>query len=293
MHRQIGTALCAAVLLTLTACGGDDDDSAGSTSAPSTSVDQDGSSVPTTDEAGATTVPGGIAGGSTSLPGSATTVGGATTVPADGTQPGADGTATTPAPGSTNPVPQNDADLKLLADGLGPLKFGAPADDVVAAISAIVGEPVSDAPAEYPVPIDGGLFQSADEELGFSQPFGRTVCWLNGLCIENGGTEAGAYTFVGWYYAATGPDLLAAPSGLDVGSTWAEHQSEITIDPGGCFTVGHGTADGVTLNLLSSGDPFVEVDADGNETAGSPDPADVVVQQMEAGAQVLFLLDDC
>ncbi|MGD9998097.1 MAG: hypothetical protein AB7L17_13025 [Ilumatobacteraceae bacterium] len=295
MHRQTGTALCAAVLLTLMACSGGDDDST-DTSAVPTSVDQTGASTATTTVAdGATTAPT-AGGGSTSVPGSATTTaGGGTTVGEGSTDPSgtAAGTATTADPGPTNAVPQNDGDLKLLADGLGPLKFGAPTDDVVAAITAIVGEPVSDAPATYPIPIDGGLFQSEDEELGFVQPFGRTVCWLNGLCIENAGTEAGSYTFAGWYYAATGPDLLAAPSGLDVGSTWAEHESEITIEPGGCATVGHGTANGVSLNLLSSGEPFVDIDADGNETPGSPDPADVVVQQMEAGAQVEFLLDDC
>jgi hypothetical protein len=116
---------------------------------------------------------------------------------------------------------------------------------------------------------------------------------LNGLCIEFGGATAGPYSFVGWYYAATDTDQLAAPSGLEVGSTWADFVDVITVDTGGCSTVGSGASDGVQLSLQSSGIPFVTVDADGNATPTTPDPADVTVMQMQAGEQVVFLTGDC
>ena len=104
---------------------------------------------------------------------------------------------------------------------------------------------------------------------------------------------SGPYSFLGWYYAATDTDELAAPSGLDVGSTWANFAGVMTVDTGGCFSVGSGASNGVRLTLQSSGTPFVTVDDVGNETPTTPDPADVTVVQMQAGEQVVFLLGDC
>jgi hypothetical protein len=190
-------------------------------------------------------------------------------------------------------VPATTADLVLVADGVGPLRFGTEADAVIGAINAVLGPPTSDAPAEYPVAADDGSFMSVDQELGWAQPFGRTVCWMNGFCGEFGGTVAGAYTFEGWFYAATDVDELAAPSGLDVGSTWADFADIITVDPGGCYSVGYGTAEGVTLAMQSSGEPFVVVDDEGTESPGAPDPADVTIMQMQAGDQVTYLFEDC
>jgi hypothetical protein len=302
MSRHLAPALTLVALLTVAACSGDDDSSdtttAGSTASTTATPAADGSTVPgatTPDGSPVTTSgsPDGEPGTASSTPPGGSTSG---TVAGDGaaastTEPSPP--APTEAPGPTNAIPQTDADLVLLSDGLGPLKFGADSDEVVAAISAVVGQPTSDAPGEYPVARPDGSFQSEDEELGFAQPFGRTVCWQDGLCIENGGTTAGPYTFLGWYYAATGPDTLAAPSGLDVGSTWADFQDIMTVEPGGCATVGHGSSYGVQLNLLSSGTPFVTTDANGTETNTTPDPKDVTVQQMEAGQQITFLQDAC
>ena len=307
MRRHLAPGLCIAALLALTACGSDDHASSDSSTVATAEVDgsvatdsnaTDGSTDSSTAGSTKTTVAGSskttVAGSGTTVVGSTgTTVAGSTGI----TVPGSTGTTvagsgTTAAPGTTNAVPKAPEDLTLLADGLGPLRFGADSAAVVSAVDAVLGQPVSDAPAEYPNSVEGA-FHSQDEELEFIKPFGRTVCWLNGLCIEFGGATAGPYSFLGWYYAATDTDELAAPSGLDVGSTWANFAGVMTVDTGGCFSVGSGASNGVRLTLQSSGTPFVTVDDVGNETPTTPDPADVTVVQMQAGEQVVFLLGDC
>lgn len=307
MRRHLAPGLCIAALLALTACGSDDDASSDSSTVATAEVDgsvatdsnaTDGSTDSSTAGSTKTTVAGSskttVAGSGTTVVGSTgTTVAGSTGI----TVPGSTGTTvagsgTTAAPGTTNAVPKAPEDLTLLADGLGPLRFGADSAAVVSAVDVVLGQPVSDAPAEYPNSVEGA-FHSQDEELEFIKPFGRTVCWLNGLCIEFGGATAGPYSFLGWYYAATDTDELAAPSGLDVGSTWADFAGVMTVDTGGCFSVGSGASNGVRLTLQSSGTPFVTVDDVGNETPNTPDPADVTVVQMQAGEQVVFLLGDC
>ena len=303
MRRHLAPGLCIAALLALTACGSDDDASSDSSTVATAEVDgsgvttessaTDGSTDDSTDSSTAGSTKTTVAGSGTTVVGSTgtTVVGstGATVAGSTGTTVAGSGTT---APGTTNAVPKAPEDLTLLADGLGPLRFGADSAAVVSAVDAVLGQPVSDAPAEYPNSVEGA-FHSQDEELEFIKPFGRTVCWLNGLCIEFGGTTAGPYSFVGWYYAATDTDELAAPSGLDVGSTWADFAGVMTVDTGGCFSVGSGASNGVRLTLQSSGTPFVTVDDVGNETPTTPDPADVTVVQMQAGEQVVFLLGDC
>jgi hypothetical protein len=312
MRRQLGHGLCIATLLVVTACGGDDDSATDGTATTGV-VDSSGASTDSTATDGSTDSTGSTgssdsadttgAGASTTVAGSTgttvagstgTTVAGSTgTTVAGSTGTTIAGTGTTAAPVVTSAVPTTLAELTLVSDGVGPLRFGTDGDTVILMISAVLGGPISDAPAEYPTPAGDGSYTSVDEELGWAQPFGRTVCWPNGFCGEFGGATAGPYTFQGWFYAATDVDPMAAPSGLHVGSTWAEFEDLITVNPGGCYSVGYGTADGVTLAMQSSGEPFVNVDEDGNQTPGSPDPADVTIMQMQAGEQVTYLFEDC
>ena len=301
MRRQLGHGLCIATLLLVTACGGDDDSAADGSTATTDQVDGNGVTTGSTDSTD-TTVCGGstdttVAGSAgTTVAGSTdTTVAGsaATTVAGSTDTTVAGSAATTGAPATTNEFPSTLAELTLVSDGLGPLRFGSDGDTVILTISSVLGPPISDAPAEYPTPAGDGSYTSLDAELGWAQQFGRTVCWANGFCGEFGGTTAGPYTFQGWFYAATDVDPIAAPSGLDVGSTWAEFADRITVNPGGCYSVGYGLADGVTLAMQSSGEPFVNVDEDGTETPGAPDPADVTIMQMQAGEQVTYLFEDC
>lgn len=300
MHRHLATGLCLATLLAVTACGGDDDptDASGSSTDARSEVDgsgvsspDDGSTVAPDDSGGdpSTTVAGAAG---TTVAGSGTTVSGAgTTIAGSGTTVA--GSGTTAAPPTTNAVPVAPSDLVLLADGIGPLRFGIDSQAMVDAISAVLGAPTSDAAGDYPIPAEDGSFQTSDGELAFGQPFGRTVCWTNGLCTESAGATAGPYAFVGWYYAATDTSPLFTVDGLGVGSTWADFEPVMTVEPGGCYTIGSGTSNGIELSLESKGTPFGEVDDAGNITPRLPDPPDVFVVQMQAGDQVVFLVGDC
>jgi hypothetical protein len=310
-HLAYGTVL--ATLLVMTACGSDN----GSPSASSTNnstdgttgIDGSGVTVPDSGSAaGSTTTAKGASGSSTSASGSTgagTTVAGtsgtATTVAGSPSNTSASSGATT-VPPATNAVPQDVADLVLRSDGLGSIRFGVSSDVAVAAISAVLGTPSSDAKAEYPLPAGDGTFKSQtpgedgappEDDLGFVKPFGREVCWVNGLCIESGGDAAGTYSFVGWYYAAADDDHLATADGLDTGSRWSDFTSVMTVDPGGCYSIGHGSSAGISLTLQSDGTPFSDFAANGDPIEATPDPADVTVVQMQAGDQVIFLIGDC
>ena len=255
--------------------------------------------VPTSTSAPTTSAP------TTSAP---TTVAATTpesTVTTDSTVPPTTAPSTT-APSVTSPVttappsaspettersgPLAPADLTLTFDGVQPFDFGAADTEVVPALAAVLGEPASDVAAEYPTP-DEGRFVN-DDEIGFVAPFGRTVCFDNGLCAEFGAGSASALQFVGWDFSGEQAAGLATVDGITVGSSWADHTDVIVADGGGCFSVGYGSADGVGVTLESSGAPFVET-VDGEFVTNDPDPADVRVIGLQAGDIPVELFADC
>ena len=65
------------------------------------------------------------------------------------------------------------------------------------------------------------------------------------------------------------------------------------VEPGGCYTVGSGTVDGIRLTLSSTGTPFSEFDAGGNYVAHLPEPENTTVTWMETGEVPVFLYGDC
>ena len=109
--------------------------------------------------------------------------------------------------------------------------------------------------------------QSIDEELGFAsavRPDG-VLAERSVHRVRRRRRPVRTRSSVGTTRQPT-PTTLAAPSGLDVGSTWAEFADVITVDPGRLLLGRLRQADGITLALQSSGTPFVDVDDDGNET---------------------------
>lgn len=222
------------------------------------------------------------------------------TLPADSTVPPTSASPTTvpatTAPPTTTPAttepsgPLTPADLILAFDGVQPFDFGSPDTDVVPALAAVLGDPASDVAAEYPTP-DEGQFVN-DDEIGFVAPFGRTVCFDNGLCVEFGAGSASALQFVGWDFSGEQSAGLATADGITVGSSWADHADAIVADEGGCFSVGYGSADGVDVTLESNGVPFVET-IDGEFVTNDPDPADVRVIGLRAGDIPVELFADC
>jgi len=192
-------------------------------------------------------------------------------------------TTTAPTTTTTTP-PLAAADLVLRADGIGPLTFGAQAEESIAVLTGALGAPRSDESTSYPnVGIYEGSFATADN-YAFTNPFGRRVCYLDGWCASFGGAAADRLAFVGWELSGENPPPLSTAAGVTIGSRWADFTSEITVNDGGCYSVGYGQSDGISVVLRSTGEWFYKVDEAGNVSDGNPDPADVTVTAMHAGS---------
>lgn len=189
--------------------------------------------------------------------------------------------------------------LTLRSDGVGPFDFGeVEATEMLPGLVAELGAPTYDQSVAYPS-FDGGVYLTADGDDAFAFPFGRTVCFANGFCVEFGGASAPT-VFVGYSQGDTvrgDPAVgapLAAAGPITVGSRWADHLGAMEVQPGGCFSTGSGaTTDGIELSLLSTGEMFGFVDDAGEFVSNLPDPIDVTVRGMHAGVQPFFLFGDC
>jgi hypothetical protein len=80
---------------------------------------------------------------------------------------------------------------------------------------------------------------------------------------------------------------------VTAGSIWADHVDDLEVADWGCYSTGYGTTSGIDVVLFSTGDPFLVYDEDGNEIPTEPDPADVTVQQLSAGALPFYPEWDC
>jgi hypothetical protein len=240
-----------------------------------------------------------IASNSTSsVPGATTTTTlptGTTTVPTTDGSTTTDAATTTVAESTTTTTttPLTPADLGLRADGIGPLVYGATVPAAIAVLQSVLGAPTEDTSAEYPNEVTPGQFESADNEFAFTQRFERTLCFANGLCATFGGPSTGALGFVGWRYEGSVEPRLTTRVGVTVGSRWSDFEPSIAVSEGGCYTIGYGETEGISLVLQSSGTMFGSFDDAGNYVIGSPDPSEVTVLSMSAGNLPIFLFDDC
>jgi hypothetical protein len=203
-------------------------------------------------------------------------------------------TTTTVAPTTTTEPPLTVDDLVLSSDGVLPFVFGATDSEVIEGLTTVLSTPVGDRTQTYPNP-DGDDFLDATEEEGYIEPIGRTVCFANDLCAQFGGPTTDTLVFTGWNRAGeTTPQLFTA-DGITTGSLWSDFPDAITVDEGGCFSIGFGQTAGITLTLRSVGDPFLYFDQDSVDgyVIGTPDPADVDVIIMSAGDMPFYLFDDC
>lgn len=270
--------------LTATACQRPGGDESIQTSSPSTLA---GIATTTDPVSASTTTPPTIGLPTTTAP---PTTAPSTTDPTSSTAPTDVTTSTTPP--TTEPSELTADDLVLIFDGVEPFLFGAAADDVVGGLTDLLGAPGRDDSAEYPEP-DDGYFLDEEGEEAYVFPFGRTVCFPGGLCTQFGAGADSALIFTGWTFGGDGAAGLATIDGITIGSLWADHAEVITVEPGGCFQIGSGQAEGVELTLESTGDPFVAVDDEGNLTPQTPDPADVAVIDMSAGELPFVTFADC
>ncbi len=200
-----------------------------------------------------------------------------------------DTTAATTIPPTTVPAP---IVFTLRGDGIGPFSLGIPAGELIDAMTTQFGPASSDTGAEYPTVDPLGGYTSADGEMGFFAPFGRTVCWSFQFCAEFGGADAATQTFVGWTYGEATGATLAATSGVTIGSRWSDFPAMV-VDSGGCYTVGSGTIDGISLTLQSDVIAFGSFDDLGNYIVAVPPTEQVAVTFMQTGVVPAFLFGDC
>jgi hypothetical protein len=275
------SALVASCLLA--ACGSSDSSSADTSAAASSTI-----AVPVT-----------IAG--TAAPTTSTTVAPTTTV-VESTTTAATTTTLEPAATSTVAPPTTDdgvadlVDLVLSDSGIGPIPFGTPAAAAVDQLATLLGAPTEDRAAAFPTADGSGSFID-DNDVAFAQPFGRFVCFPNELCVSFGGPTADALVFLGWHYqhdaAPIPPDLFTA-AGLGIGVRWSDHLDDITMSSGAsCYSVGYGSAGGISVALVSAGAPFGAFDDSGVYVETTPPADQVTVMSMTAGENEFFLFGDC
>ena len=240
---------------------------------------------------------------STTADGSATTLDATTTSVAPSTTEATATTATsTTTTTATTVAPTSSASTTTLApagpptlrsNGIGVHTFGGPTPEVLLGdLTVVLGAPTSVVSADYPVDA-GGFYENPADESGFAHPSGRTACFSNELCVHFGGADPSSLRFVG-YRQGEGAGSLTTASGVTAGSAGSTFAASIIVSPGGCFSTGSGTADGVGLFLESTGDPFGYYD-DTTDTyvVQAPPVADVVVLSVFAGDEPFYLYDDC
>jgi hypothetical protein len=200
--------------------------------------------------------------------------------------PATDPPATDPPTGPLTP-----ADLVLRPSGIGPFDFGAISTaDFIAAVTPALGAPSGLTSDTYPTAV-GSRFENADE-LAFAFPFSDTACFANALCAHFGGASAADLDLVG-YVQDENAAALATASGVTSGSVWASYSGVITVEEGGCFSIGYGRADGVGIVVQSSGIPFIDIQPDGTFVTQVPPQAAVSVLSLNSGDQPIFIFADC
>lgn len=141
------------------------------------------------------------------------------------------GCAAPAAPGSERPSPP--AAVEVSGQGVDGLDFGTGRSEVVAALSARLGEPdTTDGPTRFSrIPGHDGWFEVAGDNISpaWAYEYAARTCWGD-LCLVFGGQRAEELALRGWALAhvtGTPPtqpsyDVRVAGSGLRLGDTWAE-----------------------------------------------------------------------
>ena len=193
--------------------------------------------------------------------------------------------------------------LTLRNDGLGSFNFGALPENVIAAVTAQFGAPVSDEMHSYPNDNGAGYFHDADSRFAYRFSTGRTVCWSNGFCAGFGGPAAASFTFTGWRYDGDATSTMTTSTGLILGSRLSEH-SEIVEALYPCYNDDTGGYDGLTwfgdeqpvllVVLRSEGIPFTMVAGATDSSPGPIAPADqLFVKRLAAGSYRVSIISQC
>jgi hypothetical protein len=200
-------------------------------------------------------------------------------------------------PNPTDPPTMYGNNLVLRSNGLGGAVLGDTPATVVGVISPVLGPPTWTSDEAFPDPYDSpGWYFNPDSYNAFTYPYGREICWGGeSVCATFGGPNAAALTFVGWdYYGAENARLIDT-NGLGIGSRGSNFPGAITMIPdNGCYVYSVGeAASGITLGLVSDGQPFATVDGAGNVIGHRPPQSDVFVEAMYTGDGIIATEGDC
>lgn len=199
-------------------------------------------------------------------------------------------------PNPTDPPTMYGNNLVLRSNGIGGAVLGDTPATVLGVISPILGAPTSSTDEAFPDPYDSGWYFNPDSYNAFAYPYGREVCWGGeNLCATFGGPNAAGLTFVGWDYFNSENARLIDTNGLGIGSRGSNFPGAISMIPdNGCYVYSVGeAASGITLGLVSDGQPFATVDGDGNIIGHRPPQSDVFVEGMYTGDGIIGTEGDC
>jgi len=181
-------------------------------------------------------------------------------------------------------------------DGIGALGFGVDQATATATLSAALGAPIDQADAHFTENM-GDHFEDEDG-YAFPTEYARSVCFANDLCVWFGGGTPDALQFLGWNYAYAGEGPMPSPTlstadGVRPGLHWADVAASLQVAPDGCYYTGFGTTAGIDVELASQESWFGSMGVDPPPVPVTPDPAEVTITLMHAGAQTTFPAEEC
>ena len=184
--------------------------------------------------------------------------------------------------------------LELRSDGLGPFDFASTPGLVIDALIARLGPPATNDVLMYEddSTLGSGYYRSLDGPYYFalSYPVGQTACWPSDFCVEFGGANVAALSFIGWSYSGPAA-MMASSSNLTIGAKWSDFPSMVVFPT--CYTDGGGTHHDINLIVESPGWEWLISDGGGGYVPNLPDPATTRVTFMSAGEQPFQPEGDC
>jgi hypothetical protein len=172
----------------------------------------------------------------------------------------------------------------LTETGIGSASFGTPPATAIALLSPIYGAPTVDNADTFPIfDSSTGVYEN-DFGDRYYYPFGRHICFGEALCLDFGGSSAGALSLTGYFYFSDKQALLFDASGLGLGSRAADWPGAFTYAAGGCYSSSTGeAATGIVLFIYSRGIFFGSIEG----AAYYPPESDVYVTGFYSGVTIV------
>ena len=185
----------------------------------------------------------------------------------------------------------------LRSDGLDEFDFGVSPETMIEALTTEFGA-AEQQDTEYPIEnaLDSDSYGTDDELTTLYEfPFGRTLCWDFGFCVQLGGIDPDSpSTFTGWTYSDDRTQPVPTPlgwhlnavDGLTIGMSLVEdpvYLMNFLYRAVECEEIAVGEVSGFTLELLSIHGPFPDFTVVGYGPDNIDDRKAVVITQINSG----------